>query len=192
MNRIAQVVAFILIAIFAMSSYASDTAEHSFRMKIYVFEGSQDAGVYPDNIPNLVQRALTEVEKFRDYKSFRLIDELVYLVRADQDINRFIDIPERLWTLSHDAQVSFTMIYDQSEKFLTLSDFRFMINQIPKIRNSVSVRPDNAVVIGSTQKHGNFDNMFFVLTLEVSDKLFPGQSAAWRFKLFNAQKPPEN
>lgn len=193
MTRITRILAVAIVLTMAAAATAQyDEFTHNFRMKIYVFEGSKEAGGKLDTIPDIVQRALAEVEKFRDYKSFILVDELNYIVRADMEINRFLDIPESLWMMSDDAQVSFTMIYDRKEKFLTLSDFRFMINQIPKIRNTVSVRPGSAVVIGSTQKIREFDNMFFILTLEVSDEPFPGQKDKMRFWLFNPKKEHEH
>lgn len=147
-----------------------------FRMEIHVFEGSREkVPAEKAPLPEIVTRALVQVGRLLGYQHFRPVDRIAWLVRADGDMDRFLDIPERWWSLAEDTNISFKLLYNQREKFLSLNDFRFMVKQVPKLHTTVGVNNRGAAVLGHSKIDTRQNEVFFIVTLEVRDTPFEGQ-----------------
>ncbi len=147
-----------------------------FRMEIHVFEGGHErVETEPESRPELVDRALDQVGRLLGYTHFRPVDRITWLVRAQGDMDRFLDIPERWWSLAEDTNISFKLLYNQSERFLSLNDFRFMVKQVPKLHTTVGVHDGGAAVLGHSKIDSRQNDILFILTLEVRATPFEGQ-----------------
>lgn len=180
-----------IVILFPGSSLSQEVAQEPeyFRMRIYVFKGSYEQ-IQSDNprIEPIVERALNKLTDLQKFKGYQLIDKIAWMVRSDGDIDRFLDIPERWWNLAQDVQISFRLIYNHSDRYLSLTDFRFMIKQVPRIHTTVGVRNGGAAVIGQSYVDKKEETVFFIVTLEVRPNPYPGQSPKYRFFVENEMK----
>jgi len=165
----------------ALQEQPENSPTQFFNMTIYVFEGLQDEGERLEPLPDIVERSLEKVGTFRDYRSFRPIDQISWLVATREDMDRFLDIPEKWWALAEDTNISFKLIYNFSQRYLTLHDFRMMIRQVPKIHTSVGLADGGAAILGHSRVDTRQNELFFIVTLKVQDEPFPGQSEQARF-----------
>ena len=165
---------------FGQESATEDPIQY-FDMTIYAFEGLQEVGDATEAFPDIVERSLEKVGAYRKYKGFRIIDQISWLVRTQENMDRFLDIPERWWALAEETNISFKLIYNFSGRYLTLYDFRMMIRQVPKIHTSAGLADGGAAVLGHSLVETRPNEVFFIVTLNVQDKPFPGQSENARF-----------